>query len=313
MYTECPLVRPSYPAGLLERSRQLLAGIVDLLPAGPMARGAANLVLARYPAYASEMGRLARLLSVDPVDLALANLSYDLSMTLFGCSTLVLASRGGPVVARNMDWMLPDRIARASCLLELPAGLSAGFIGAVGVVTGLSRYGFAVVLNAVSTGELDPAGYPVLLFLRHLLDEARSFEQAVDMASTTPLASSALLTLAGSENRQRVCVERTPTLHRQRWPAEDEPLLVTNHFRQLAAPHPCPRHDYLMRHVPRLPARGADELLALLADDNVRQDITAQHVLAWPAEGRLRLFVPTALLGPHAHRGDDVASMRRLF
>jgi hypothetical protein len=44
-----------------------------------------------------------------------------------------------------------------------------------------------------------------------------------------------------------------------------------------------------------------------------RQEITAQHVLAWPAEGRLRLFVPAALLGPHARRGDDVASMRRLF
>jgi hypothetical protein len=313
MYTECALARPPYPAELVERSRALLAGVLSLMPAGPAARVAAETVLARYPQHAREVERCAREVGVAPVELALANLCYDLSMGLLGCSTLVLAGPDGPVVARNMDWVPEGLLARASCVTELPHGLSAAFVGAVGVVTGLSRRGFAVVLNAVP-GPLHPAGYPVLLFLRHLLDEARSFEQAVRLASHTPLASSALLTLAGTDNRQRVCVERSPTEHRQRWAEGDRPLVVTNHYRRLAAPDACPRYDHLERHAPRLPAApGEDDLLALLTHPDVRQSITAQHVLARPSAGSLRLFVPTALLDPDRPGADALGGLRGLF
>jgi predicted choloylglycine hydrolase len=217
-------------------------------------------------------------------------------MALFGCSTLALAGRDGPVLARNMDWPWSDLIARASCVTPLAAGLSAGFVGAVGVVTGLSRRGFAVALNAVLGDGPDPAGYPVLLFLRHLLDEAGSFDDAVDRASRTPLAASALLTLVGTENLQRVCVERSTREHRQRWPAGDEPLVVTNHYRSLGPGYACPRYEYLTRAPCLPPDAAAEALLALLGHPSVRQDITAQHVLACPAAGTLRLFVPADLL-----------------
>jgi hypothetical protein len=298
---ECPLVRPPYPPAILARSRELLAGIVALLAPYPAGRLAARLVLRRYPRYAREAEGAARALGVAPPEVMLATISYDLFAGSVGCSTMALAGREGPVLARNMDWMLPDLIARASCVTEVPGGLSAGFAGSVGVISGLSGRGFAVVLNAVAGGGLNESGEPVLLFLRRLVDEAGSFDEAVELASSAPLAAPALLTLAGTENRQRVCVERSPSECRQRRAEGDAPLLVTNHFRRLCRAEPCPRYEHLADHAPRLGPSPADEdLLALLTHPCVRQDITAQHVVARPAEGTLRMFVQAALLGDGA-------------
>jgi hypothetical protein len=314
MYSECPLARPPFPPHLIARSRELLESTVALLRPVPVSREAARMALQRYPHHAEQVHQVSREVDVDPVELMMANLSYDLSLALFGCSTMALATASGPVVARNMDWMMPDKIARASCVTPLPRGLSAGFAGSVGVISGLSDHGFAVMLNAVVCGRVHLDGYPVLLFLRHLLDEATSFEQAVDLASTTPLATSALITLAGTRNPQRVCVECSATACRLRWAEGAQPLLVTNHYRRLAPAEACPRYAHLERHSPRLPPSPAPEdLLALLTHDNVRQSITAQHVLACPATGSLRLFVPTDLLTQDRGGDVDPADLSRFF
>jgi len=314
MFTERPLVHEPYPPDLLEHSRRLLADVAAALRQHPLAQAAAELVLRRHPRHAGQIADVSRRLGCDPVDLTLANLSYDLALGQFGCSTVALATGEGPVVARNMDWLMPARIARASCVVPLPGGgLSAGFLSAVGVVTGLSRAGFALVLNAVETGRLNPEGYTVLLFLRRLIDEASSFEEAVDVASRTPLAMSALITLVGTRNEQRVCVERSPTEHRRRWARGDAPLLVTNNYRHLGPADLCPRYACLERNAPRLKGPSAEELLALLGHPNVRQDITAQEVLIWPAAGRLRLFVPTDLLSVDDEGRDDTSALNKLF
>jgi hypothetical protein len=315
MYVECPLVQTPYPPEYVQRSRELLDAVVGPLRGMSALRPMVRDATVRFPGYAAEIDHLGGLFGVDPIDLWLANLSYDMAIGLFGCSTMALATPDGPVLARNMDWVYEGRIARASCILPLPGGLSAAFVGAVGVVSGLSRRGFAVVLNAVPGG-MDPRGFPVLLFLRHLLDEAGDFDDALARARTTPLASSALITLVGTRNDQRVCVERQPTAARERRPAGDEPLLATNHFRSLAYSDDwvCPRYQYLAEHAPRLPhPPRAEDLLGLLRDENVLQEITAQHVLAHPAGGVLRLFVPGELLNRPDAEGHGLAGMGRFF
>ena len=312
MYRECPLVHEPYPPLLLQRTRELLAAITGQLHDYPLSRQAALLVRQRYPHHAAQIDADAHLLGVDALELTLANISYDLFLGLFGCSTMVLATAEGPFLARNMDWPMPDRIARASCIVPLEDGLHGGVLGSTGIVSALSRHGFAVVLNAALAGEVHLEGYPVLLFLRHMLDTARSFDEAVELSSQTPLASGALITLAGTYNEQRVCIERSPRSHRQRRPHGDEPLLVTNHYRHLAAPHHCPRYEYLARSLRRRPSPRVEEMLALLSHENVRQDITAQHVLACPARGLFRMFVPAELLDD-GRRGDDLASLHKLF
>src|SRR5262249_10662696 len=173
----------------------------------------------------------------------------------------------GRVVPGKMDWWPEGMLARAGRLLRFtrdgaPAYASAGWPGALGVVTGLSTRGFAVVLNAVATpGEgVGGEGYPVLLHLRRVLEDARDFDDALRMLSEERLLAPALFTLAGRENEQRVVVERTPTRHALRWPEGDEPLVATNHYRVLSRPRPfggeelsgaCGRYDAVWRFFAR--------------------------------------------------------------
>jgi hypothetical protein len=307
--TETPrLDRPPFPDRLVRASRALLEDAALMLRQEPRFVELARSVLPRYPEHRPRIERAAESLRADPVDLTLATLSYDLLMGMYGCSTMVLATGDGPLVARNMDWSPTDLIARASCVVPTSHGLNAGFVGAPGVVTGLSLRGFAVVLNAVGCERLLPDGYPVLLFLRRLLDEATDFDDAVRMARTTPLLSSALLTLAGTSNDQRVVVERSPTRAALRLPEGNKPLVTTNHYLALQQQGDgCERYRCLSRWAEQLPPRPADaDALDLLLREPLYCGITAQHIVMHPATGRVRMWVPSALLaGGHAQADGD--------
>jgi isopenicillin-N N-acyltransferase like protein len=160
---------------------------------------------------------------VDPYQLLTATLCYDLCTELLhkfsgmGCSTLAVATPAGPVLARNMDWVPAGAVARASCLLNDTFGVNAGFLGMVGVVTGMSKNGFAVALNATFGGG-DPAGFPMLLFLRHVCDTAANYRQALDMVKAERLMSGGVITVVGLKNDERAVVERTPTTAAVRTP-----------------------------------------------------------------------------------------------
>jgi isopenicillin-N N-acyltransferase like protein len=232
-----------------------------------------------------------------------------------GCSTVVLPTSDGPVIARNMDWWPEGPLARASYVIRCTEGdvwrfSNAGFPGAVGVVSGLSSRGFAVILNAVTTPDpVCKTGYPVLLHLRRVLEDASGFDDALAMLSKQRLTTPGLFTLAGTKNDQRVVIERAPTRHALRWGRPGEPLLTTNDYRLLDQ-RPgddawdleltsCSRYARLWQLASHKPADAPptdDELLYWLSDDGVRQEITAQHVLIRPARGEIRLFVPRSLV-----------------
>jgi hypothetical protein len=209
---------------------------------------------------------------------------------------------------------------------------NAGWPGAVGVVTGMAaerqranqQYGsrgIAVALNAVSGPEgVRWSGYPVLLFIRRVLEDARDFAEAVDMFRTQTLTSSCLLTVVGTENNERVVIERSPTKSAIRSADGTGPLIATNDYRKLFTPAAsdenelyrttCERYDNLQR----LFATGAqpaerpsntdhgerdlddEEILYRLSDPGVIQEITAQHVVMRPREGTIRMYVPRRLV-----------------
>jgi predicted choloylglycine hydrolase len=253
----------------------------------------------------------------------LANLSYDLILGRLGCSTIALATPSGPVVARNMDWWPEDLLAQASFLVRSShqgkfCFANAAWPGAIGVVTGLSARGFAIVLNAVTCPEgLRKTGYPMLLHLRRVLEDAKDFDDALRMLTEQTLAAPGLLTLVGSKNEQRVVIERTPTRQAQRWPRGSEPLVTTNHYRLLFQPehqdpaqmydNTCSRYEAACSFLAKLgPDREVEDaaLLYLLSDPAVIQGITAQHIILRPARGEVRLFVPSRLLSATAKSGD---------
>ena len=188
-----------------------------------------------------------------------------------------------------MDWFPAEKIAKASCLVEEDYGVNAGFVGMLGSVTGMSKRGFCVCLNAAFGGS-DPIGYPVLLFLRHVLDTAANYGDALAMVRTERLMSGGIVTVVGTRNDERAVVERTPTRAVVRTAGVEEPLMATNHFRTLAEPEVCPRYDYMKLHAGRTPATE------ILTSRRVLQEISAQHVVMSPATQAVEMFVPSHLL-----------------
>jgi len=302
------------PPEAFAAARRLLGGVMRDVP--PPARTLADLVRLRTAhRFDAEVFSLAERVGADWRDVILANVSYDLVLATIGCSTVALPTPSGPVVARNMDWWPEELLAQASYLVRwLRNGdlqfASAGWPGAVGMVTGLSGRGFAVVLNAVTSSEgIDQTGYPVLFHIRRVIEDAPDFDAALRMLAEERLAAPALLTLVGSENQQRVVIERTPKRHALRWAETNEPLVTTNDYRRLFKPEThagseiyqttCSRYDALCRFFAGHRAdREVDDsaLLYILSDPTVIQGITAQHVILRPAKQEMRLFVPRRLI-----------------
>lgn len=294
--------------------RRLLGEVMQEVP--PAARLLADWVRVRtLNRFHNEAVSLAQQIGASWREVMLANVSYDLLLASFGCSTVVLATPSGPVVARNMDWSPEVPLAQTSYLVRCHKGgklafANAGWPGAIGVVTGLSGRGFAVVLNAVIGPEMrHTTGYPVLLHLRRVIEDAPDFDAALQMLTGQTLAAPGLFTLVGSQNEQRVVVERSPTRHAIRRPQGDEPLFTTNDYRLLFQTQAsdqselyrttCSRYEALCRHFarsrPDRPVTDA-ELLYVLSDSSVIQSITAQQIVMRPRSGEIRLYVPRRLL-----------------
>jgi hypothetical protein len=294
----------------LALSRRLLDSILKEVPANllSLAELARLRTMSRFH---DEAVSVAQQVGVDWRAVMLANLSYDLILAHFGCSTVALPTPRGPVVARNMDWWPEDLLAQASFLIRYTEGdtfrfANAGWPGAIGLVTGLSARGFGVVLNAVTSPEgVNQTGYPVLLHLRRVIEDAQDFDDALRMLTEQKLAAPALITLVGSANEQRVVIERTPIRHALRWPEGDGPLVTTNDYRLLFQPQAsegaeiyrttCARFDALNRffagHRPDREVKD-EALLYILSDPAVIQGITAQHIILRPRQGEVRLFIP---------------------
>jgi hypothetical protein len=305
---------PDLPPQAIASAQTLFGEVMAMIP--KKARLLAYLLAIRTGnRFGREFKAAAGLIGADPRDVALANLSYDLVVGSLGCSTIVLPTPDGPVIARNMDWWPEGPLARASYIIRCMEGerwkfSSAGFPGAVGVVSALSARGFAVILNAVTSPDpVCKTGYPVLLHLRRVIEDAADFKDALAMLSKQRLTTSALFTLAGTKNEERVVIERAPKRHALRWPKPGEPLLTTNDYRLLDQPTggdawhleatSCSRYDRLKYLIGRRPPNAPptdEEMLYWLSDEQVRQEITAQHVIIRPALGEMRLFVPGWLL-----------------
>jgi len=241
-------------------------------------------------------------------DALTASVSYSASLAMFGCTTCAVETADGPVVARNLDWWPTQELSDATYLISHQRSgedrwWTAGWPGFLGVVTGMSANGFSVILNAVGSSDRPSFfAYPVMLHLRRVLEDCETFDEAVESIQHTPLAAACLLTVVGSENHQRVVVERTPNRAALRWGEPGEPLIATNDYKLMdrtARPEgeiydtACGRYQAAYRALSDPTASLSDEaLLNVLSRPDVRMGITAQHVLMRPATQEMRVFVP---------------------
>ncbi|MHC4445057.1 MAG: C45 family autoproteolytic acyltransferase/hydrolase [Planctomycetota bacterium] len=324
-WTECPTIeldldkplKERYhhvPQDAIDKGKRLLRAIMQEVPS--QAKYLADAVRFRTAnRFHKEALTIADKVGEDWRSIMVANISYDLALSIIGCSSVALPTPSGPVLARNMDWWPEDILAQTSYMIRCSRNgrlvyANAGWPGAIGTVTGMSGNGFAIVLNAVISPEgIHKTGYPVLLHIRRVLEDAADFESALEMLSQQKLIAPALLTLVGNENHQRVVIERTPKRHALRWPKENQPLITTNDYRSLFKPQTyddseiyqttCMRYEALCNffadHNPDEEVENS-ALLYILSDPSVIQGITAQHVIIRPRSQKIRLFVPRRLV-----------------
>ncbi len=296
--------------------RALLDGTLTNIPRGLGA--IADMVrLATGGRFHDEAKAIAQRLGVRWRDVVLAAVSYDLTIATIGCSTLALASADGPILVRNLDWWPEALLAQTSYKIvytknQQSAYVTAGWPGSLGVVTGMVPGKFAFAINAVASPDerVSLRGYPVLLHLRRVLEDANSFDAALQSFVDTRLAAPCLLTLVGVKNHERIVVERTPSRHAlRRPPGPGQPLYTTNNYHELTPASggldqrligtSCSRFDALTMLLAGVDASASidnDHLLKILSHPAVIQQITAQHVVARPASGDLGVWVPTRLV-----------------
>lgn len=239
-------------------ARKLLRGfdkqVQEGLAAVPwMFRGVAEAALrkgvsALHGALGSHFGReineLADVAGVEPQDLIVANLAYDLHSAV-GCSAFVARGSSGPLHARTLDWTFPGKLLKSHIMATrvhgAPAGNYAmvGWPGFFGALTGVAPGRFSVTVNYVvhaSESGRVPAlkravmgAWPVPWAVRMALDDCRTFKSAVRFLSDVSLLSPVLLTLAGVKPGEAITIERGPNdyAHRRH---SDGLAITTNHY-----------------------------------------------------------------------------------
>ncbi len=183
--------------------------------------------LARTPSpYLDEIAAISDLVAGGGV--WFVNTSYE-----WGCTTRVDAAPV-PWLRRTLDWPFPGLGRHVEAALQDGgAGVYANVTwpGAVGVLTAVAPGRFAaainqapmfrrtrgsalvaydMVLNAVETYR-DDGCWPAPHLLRHVFDTCATFDEAVEVLSTTPLARPTIYSIAGSSVSQACLIERTRT------------------------------------------------------------------------------------------------------
>jgi predicted choloylglycine hydrolase len=219
----------NYDNNLILNSKILLNSTLDVIKLHD--NGLSDLIYKKY--FNEKLKKLAEEIStnleISINDIVLSNLIYDLLLGSLGCSTIAFVEDNKPVIYRNMDWIPAPLVARASTILDLDDGSHAGVYGQIGVVSATCNRGFSLCLNAVYSGGPNLEGYPVLMFLRKVMDEAENYKEAKLMLCKEKLMSGALVTLIGSEKDELCVIERSQTNYNIRLPINGF-LSTTNHY-----------------------------------------------------------------------------------
>jgi hypothetical protein len=273
-----------------------------------LAAGAKDLV---RPDHWREMESLSRMVELPVRDVVLCNLYYDaLKVVLgraFGCTAFAVDTPDGVLHARNLDWWTENealtRYTATSHFVNAPAGkfTTIGWPGFVGVFSAVAPGRFAVTLNAVLS--MDPAqlAEPVVLLIRTIFEEARTFSEARGLLSETPLPCDCLLLLTGVRAGEMVVIERTPARHALRYPKAGF-VSVTNGYQALGASLAggtsdllntwCQRFERVQDLIADKRPLDAEDCFRYLADPEVRMNMTVQQMVFCAATGEHWLRLP---------------------
>ena len=270
--------------------------------------------------HSKEITAIAKILGIERSVMLAVNCYYDLIMAYFkfgsvsevlgclksklplmGCTAFVYNSPDGPVLARNLDWDKKPELKKLSVIVEYKGRLrensfkTVSYPGLTSVFSGMKPGYFAVTLNMVESSDKEIA-QPVTMLLRDVLENTKSFDDAVKRFSEEKIMSDCLLTVAGVNKGEMVVIERTPNRAQIRY-AENDFIVVTNDYIKLKQDTPnsqssinpifessCGRFEGAFRrlteNLPKTPMDAYD----ILSDPNVFfGEITDQQMVMCPA------------------------------
>ncbi len=182
--------------------------------------------------YVDRLDKWADLAGVSPRRLLSANLMYEFAQIgagrPFGCTSAIIDTPDeGIVHIRNMDWELKN-MGKSTVVIDEYKYLSICCPGMLGALSGMVVGAFSITMNwAPPNGgaawELGP-----LFLLQYILENARTYEEAVELAEDTPLSTPALFSIAGTVSA--CVVERSQEYSQIREMRPGQPLVTTNHY-----------------------------------------------------------------------------------
>lgn len=191
----------------------------------------------RCPNLVGEMEGIAAGAGLPYEDILLLNVFYDAQVVaLKHCTSIALPrTPDGPLLAKTDDVSLAERGLETFFRAELPEGegyssIYYAFAGTLWAIGGINRAGLAQVMTGLVPGKTeDLDGIPSCLFLRLLLDQCGTVDEALDLSERQPLLRWGLtLALADPSSEEVVMVEDYPTARGvQR--SRSEPLVRTNY------------------------------------------------------------------------------------
>jgi predicted choloylglycine hydrolase len=263
--------------------------------------------------YRQEVAALSKILQLPAYQLMATNLYYDLlkfllsGSSLLGCTAFAVDTDAGPIHARNLDWESENEMLRDySVVFDFQRGGNTVFKavswpGFAAALSGIAPGRFAVTLNAVLSEEKAKLAKPVSFLIREVLEEAGGFDEAVRMLSATPIAADCLLLVTGTQRGEMCVIERTPRRAEIRR-TESNHIIVTNDYRALKnigfgvgsdlALTSCDRFDCASEMIRQSRPRHFDDCFKILSFSQVQMDITMQHMVMSPAQGRLEVRLP---------------------
>jgi hypothetical protein len=168
--------------------------------------------------YMQELEGLSRHAKVDVNDLVFANVVYDFTAAFkipgIGCTGFVHGGPDNPLIARAMDWCIPEGIGSYSMVIRYRAKdyevLSVGFPGVNGIISGQSSVGLAMTVNQkTKDGVVGVPNWatPTLWRVREVLENSSGYRSARRMIGSQRIASPAFVLMCGVRSGEACLVE----------------------------------------------------------------------------------------------------------
>jgi hypothetical protein len=243
--------------------------------------------------YIEEIQCIANYCDYTADQILIANLYYDIVKFAFACTAFAFEKDDSIWHARNLDWWTEnDVLKKYTKTFNYTKGgktvfQSVGWVGFVGVLSGVKPNQFSITLNAIVSDEAPNMAKPITFLLREVLEGNSNFQQAQEILEQTEIICDCLLLVAGTTADEIIVIERTPRSSKTRY-AENGFIIVTNDYKKIAYESKnqsalkdtsCGRYDktkFLLKQ--ELPSNTSD-CFEILNNKAVKMQITVQQMV----------------------------------